>query len=209
MKLTNTDILALDKRHRATFINSLAGYRQVVLIGTKSPEGDSNIAIFNSLIHIGANPPLWGFICRPDTVQRDTLRNILDTKFYTFNYINTYDVEKAHQTSAKYESGVSEFSAVGFTEEYQENYHAPFVKQAVVKIGMQFEEKIDIKLNGTMMIIGSIQSIDINERIINKDGFVALEKENVVASVGLDAYYEPNFIKRMSYAKPESFPKRL
>jgi hypothetical protein len=57
-----------DSRFRATFINSLAGLKQAILIGTKSKEGSTNLAIFNSLIHIGANPALWGFICRPATV---------------------------------------------------------------------------------------------------------------------------------------------
>ena len=90
-----------ESRYRARLINSLAGVRQAMLIGTRSKDGVSNLAIFNSLIHLGANPPLWGFICRPDTVQRDTLTNILETNQYTINYVVTADYEKAHQTSAK------------------------------------------------------------------------------------------------------------
>ena len=43
-----------ENRFRALLINSLAGIRQAVLIGTKSKDGYSNLAIFNSLIHIGA-----------------------------------------------------------------------------------------------------------------------------------------------------------
>jgi flavin reductase (DIM6/NTAB) family NADH-FMN oxidoreductase RutF len=141
MILQRKEIEQLDSRYRATFINSLAGYRQAVLIGSKSLDGKSNVSIFNSLIHLGANPALWGFICRPDTVQRDTLRNILETNSYTFNYVQTIDFEKAHQTSAKYETAISEFDAVGFTEQIIESMHAPFVQEAVVKIGMQFSEK--------------------------------------------------------------------
>ena len=209
MILQKKEIEQLESRYRATFINSLAGYRQAVLIGSKSLDGKSNVSIFNSLIHLGANPALWGFICRPDTVQRDTLRNILETNSYTFNYVQTNDFEKAHQTSAKYETAVSEFDAVGFTEQIIEPIHAPFVQEAVVKIGMQFSEKIDIKLNGTILVIGSLEYIELNENCIGKDGFVGLEKENILGCVGLDAYYSPQFLGRLSYAKPEKWTTRI
>ena len=92
MILQKKEIEQLESRYRATFINSLSGYRQAVLIGSKSLNGKSNVSIFSSLIHLGANPALWGFICRPDTVQRDTLRNILETNSYTFNYVQTADL---------------------------------------------------------------------------------------------------------------------
>ena len=82
MILDSEILQAQDSRYRATLINSLAGVKQAFLIGSKSSSGHSNLAIFNSLIHIGANPPLWGFLCRPDTVKRDTLQNILETGEY-------------------------------------------------------------------------------------------------------------------------------
>ncbi len=202
MILNESDLSNMEQRYRATLINSLAGIRPAVLIGTKSPEGITNLAIFNSLIHIGANPPLYGLIFRPDKVRRDTLYNILNTGYYTINYVRGADLEKAHQTSARYDTGVSEFDKVGFTEYYAENFAAPFVSEAPVKIGMQLEERIDIKMNGTILIIGSIQQIQCSDDIINEDGFVALEKENVLAAGGLDAYYNVSFIKRMPYARP-------
>ncbi len=74
-----------ESRYRALLINSLAGVRQAILIGTKSKDGCSNLAIFNSLIHIGASPPLWGFICRPEIVKRDTLNNILENIIVRLN----------------------------------------------------------------------------------------------------------------------------
>jgi flavin reductase (DIM6/NTAB) family NADH-FMN oxidoreductase RutF len=209
MILDKYDIDLLDKRYRATFINSLAGYRQVVLIGSQSDEGKMNLAIFNSLMHIGANPALWAVIFRPDTVQRDSLKNVLEQSFYTFNFVDAIDLEKAHQTSAKYESSVSEFEAVGYTPEYKQGFFAPFVKEAVVKIAMKFEQKIDIEINGTIMVIGSIQSIELNDSLIADDGFVSLHKANVLACSGLDAYYQPQFLTRLSYAKPDKWTNKI
>ena len=115
----------------------MAGFRQAVLVGTKSIDNNSNLAIFNSLIHLGANPALLGLINRPDSVQRDTLQNIIETKEYTLNYVRSKEYEKAHQTSARYDKGISEFDKVGFDDLYHPFCLAPFVKDAVVSIAME------------------------------------------------------------------------
>jgi flavin reductase (DIM6/NTAB) family NADH-FMN oxidoreductase RutF len=60
MILTKENIEQLEQRYRTAFINSLAGFRQAVLVGTKSKDGNSNLAIFNSLMHLGAQPALYG-----------------------------------------------------------------------------------------------------------------------------------------------------
>jgi len=84
------------------------------------------------------------------------------------------------------------------------DFRAPFVEDAVVKIGMKLEGKIDIKINGTILIVGSLQSIQLNQNILGDDGFVALEKENILVSCGLDGYYSTEFLGRLSYAKPDN-----
>ena len=202
MIINKETIRNYENRYRATMINSLAGIKQAFLIGTRSKDGLSNLAVFNSLIHIGASPPLWGFICRPDTVRRDTLNNILETNNYTINYVAVSYYEKAHQTSAKYEKEVSEFEACRFTEVSQANFDAPFVAEAHVKVAMKLEQKIDIDINGTILVIGSIQQIELDETLLSSDGFVALHKANTLACAGLDAYYETSLIDRLSFARP-------
>jgi hypothetical protein len=84
--LKKEDSEQLEQHYRRTFVNSLAGLRQAVLVGTISTEGNTNLAIFNSLIHLGANHSLFGLISRPSSAQSDTRQNILQTKEYTVNY---------------------------------------------------------------------------------------------------------------------------
>ncbi len=202
MNLNREEITAFEQRYRTTFVNSLAGFRQVVLVGTKSNEGVANLAIFNSLMHIGANPPLYGILNRPDSVQRDTLQNILETKEYTLNFVRATDYEKAHQTSARYEKDVSEFKEVGFEEEFIDGCAAPFVKDAVVKIAMRLEEIIPIPLNGTQLIVGSIVHVELKDGLVGQDGFVSLSDEETLLCQGLDAYFIASPIGRLPYAKP-------
>lgn len=202
MLLNKEDIERYEQRFRAAFINSLAGFRQAVLVGTRSVDGTSNLAIFNSLIHLGANPALFGLINRPDSVQRDTLQNILETKEYTLNFIRSAQYKKAHQTSARYEKGISEFEKVGFEETCHPLFNAPFVKEAVVKIAMKLEEVIPIPLNGTLLIVGSILQVDLDEAMVGTDGFVALSEADILISQGLDAYFVSLPVGRLPYAKP-------
>lgn len=209
MNLDRPALSAMERRYRATFINSLAGFRQAVLVGTKSVADCSNLAVFNSLMHIGADPPMYGLLFRPDTVRRDTLTNILETGSYTLNYMRKSDYIRVHRCSAKYGQGVSEFKAVGFSEENTAAGTAPFVSEAVVKIDMAFQERVDIKSNGTILIIGSIRQIVLDENIVSRDGFVALEQAEVLACAGLDAYYGTNRLGRLTYAKPDEWPQPL
>ena len=202
MRINKKEIEQLEQRYRTAFINSLAGFRQAVLVGTKSVDDNTNLAIFNSLFHLGANPALFGLISRPDKVQRDTLQNIMETKEYTLNFIKAEQYKKAHQTSARYDKGVSEFEKVGFEPLYHSGCQAPFVEEAVVKIAMKLEESIPIALNGTVLIIGSITQVDINDGIVGGDGFVNLSALEVLISQGLDAYFVSSEIGRLPYAKP-------
>lgn len=202
MIFKKVDIDQFEQRYRTAFVNSLAGFRQAVLIGTKSVDGESNLAIFNSLIHLGANPALFGLINRPDSVERHTLKNIIDTKEYTLNYVGAVYYKKAHQTSARYAKGISEFDEVGFKEIYHPFCKAPFVEEAIVKIAMRLEDIIPIPLNDTVLIIGSIMQVEIDASMIGPDGFIELSDAEILISQGLDAYFVFKKLGRLPYAKP-------
>lgn len=202
-KIVLSEVLEFETRYRATFINSLGGFKTPVLIGTSDKSGNPNLAIFNSLIHIGANPPLVGFIVRPDSVDRHTLQNILETGVFTINHVKEEFYKKAHQTSARYAKEQSEFKEVGLTEEYDENFSAPFVKESSVKIALDFVEKIDLTINGTILMIGKIKFVNLPSNCIQADGFVDLNMAESIVSAGLDSYYKTTPIARLSYAKPD------
>lgn len=197
------DIMKLPGRYRANLINKVSGFKAANLIGTKSKDGQTNMAVFNSVMHIGANPPYLGFILRPTTVERHTYENIKETGVYTINQITTAIHEKAHQTSAKYEREVSEFDAVGLTEFYQDDFHAPFVAESYIKIGLSFQEEQLIHCNDTRLVIGKIEHLILPEEAILEDGDVRLEDLDTAAIAGLYNYYKPEHLGKYGYAKPE------
>lgn len=206
---TSSYIESWERFYRANFINSLTGFKSVNLIGTVNDEGQTNLGIFNSIVHIGSNPPLVGYINRPIKAAPHTLANIRATGVYTINHIHPSFVQQAHQTSAKYEAGISEFTEVGLTPEFQQNITAPFVKESIIKYALSLQEIIPIQLNDTFLVIGKIISIQIEKDIVSEDGFLNLDKSTSVCSNGIDGYYTTELIERYSYAVPGSQPQKI
>jgi len=202
MIISSDSINHMEKFYRVNFINSLTGFKSASLIGTINPNGHTNLAVFNSVIHVGANPPLMGFLMRPVNVPRHTYHNIKANGYFTINHINSNLIKPAHQTSARYPEDVSEFEATGLTVEYTEKILAPYVKESIIKIGLKFVEEFTIKTNETKFIVGEILEVIIPEEIIEKDGIVDLEKAGTVTIRGLDSYHETKLLERMPYAKP-------
>jgi flavin reductase (DIM6/NTAB) family NADH-FMN oxidoreductase RutF len=209
MKITKENILAFEKLYRTNFVNSLSGFKSANLIGTISKEGKTNLAIFSSVIHVGANPPAIGFLMRPVSVERHTYNNIKETNYFTINHINKENFKKSHQTSARYDQDVSEFDECGLTPEYSDTIKAPYVRESKIKIGCRFVEEQEIKFNGTIFIVGEILEVILPDDIVGKDGFVDIEKAGTVAISGLDGYHETKRIARLSYAKPGIEPKEI
>lgn len=203
MYLDSIDIDNLDSRKRVHLINSLGGFKSVSLIGTKSESGNMNLSIFSSIFHIGANPALIALIFRPTPPERDTFRNIMESGFYTLNHINESIYKKAHQSSARYDREISEFDAVELTPEFKNNFQAPFVKESLIQMGIEFKEKVDLTINNTTMIIGQIVQIYVPEDCLSDDGFVDIEKANTITCSGLDSYHKTILLDRLMYAKAD------
>lgn len=200
MKIDQAMLIEMDKQYRTNLINSLPGIRGANLIGTISESNQTNLAIFNSVIHIGANPPLMGFIMRPVTVQRDTYLNLKHHGFFTINQVHEGMYKQAHQTSARYQ--VSEFEATGLTPEFSEKIIAPYVKESNLKIGLRFIEEQHVKANQTILIIGEIIEILFEKTLINESGIVQLKDANAVGVNGLETYYRLEKLEELAYAKP-------
>lgn len=198
------DFEAMPDRYRATLINSISGFKSLGLIGTMNDKGITNIAVFNSIVHIGASPPLLGMVFRPDTVRRHTLENILSSKYYTINQVHASMLSMAHLASAKFDDDVSEFSGCNFTEEFSEVGKAPYIQESTIKMMLEYRTHMPIPLNGTVLLIGEIIEMKVPKHIINPDGFADIHKAGTLTVAGLDAYYSTNFIDRFAYARPNT-----
>jgi flavin reductase (DIM6/NTAB) family NADH-FMN oxidoreductase RutF len=199
---SSEDIVEMENRFRANFINSISGFKSANLIGTVNGEGQTNLAIFSSVIHIGANPPLIGLIMRPITVDRHTYDNIIAKRFYTINALPTSMLEDGHKTSAKYLKEESEFDKTEFTPEVNK-FGVPCVKESAISLTCLLRSDELIQLNQTRLIIGEVKEVKLNSEHLHKDGFYDLVEAGVAAISGMDSYHAAAKGSRLSYAKPD------
>lgn len=201
MNFNQSHFAAMEKQYRTNFINSLPGYKCLHMLGTVNKEGISNLALFNSVFHLGADPPLLGVVFRPGSNDHDSLENIKLTGQYTLNNVLPEWYRQAHKTSARFPTGYSEFGPCGFTEFYKDNLKAPFVMQSSIKIGMEMREIIDISVNKTTLLIGEITQVIFEEGVVAKDGYVDHIRAGTITVAGLDSYFTTQELGRLAYAK--------
>ena len=112
----------------------------------------------------------------------------------------------AHQTSARYPAGVSEFDAVGLGEHWHEaqgeRFGAPAVAESPVRVGLKVQEDLVLP-NRCRFVIGAVQWVDFREDLQVDDGFLDLAAADTMAIGGLDAYHTAQRVARLSYAKPD------
>nr|WP_299382785.1 flavin reductase [Allomuricauda sp.] len=207
MHYSHKDIANLDRITRLKLVNSVSGIKPANLIGTIDSKQTTNLAVFSSVVHLGSNPSLLGFVSRPQTGESGhTLENIKQNGVFTINHIHPEFTKQAHYTSAKFDRSVSEFARCGFSEEYIEGFAAPFVKESRVKVGMQFKEAIPIPLNGTILVIGEIAHLILPDTALEK-GDINLEDLNSIGISGLNSYYELKKIAQHPYVRANEVPE--
>ena len=202
--LSKKDFDNLQKFYRINLINSCTGYKSANLIGSISREGIENVAVFSSITHLGSNPAMLGYILRPTTVPRNTFKNIKETGLFTVNHIIKDIISEAHHTSAKYSEEISEFDRTSLEQEYREGLKVPFVKGSPVQLVCKYLNEYNIKENGTILVVASIEDLYFDEKLINESGFLQLDKGNVVTVNGCDGYALPSLLDRFEYQRPKS-----
>ncbi len=194
----------LPRIFRLNLINSSTGYKSANLIGSKSINGNCNLAIFSSVTHLGSNPALISITLRPKIVSRHTYENMIESKVFTVNHIPEDYISEAHHTSAKYPKNVSEFDQTKLIPEFKKDFYAQYVKGSPIQLGCKYINEYFIKENDCSLIVASIENIFVKSEILKKDGWLQLDIGKIVAINGLDGYSVPKFKMRLEYAKPKT-----
>lgn len=204
VEFTTEKLSAIPQRERAHLINNLCGLRSANLIGTQSGP-KVNLAVFNSVLHLGSQPPLLGLVFRPLTVERHTYDYIKETKLFSVNQLPVSKAGEGHHTSAKFKAEQSEFNHCGFTPLYREGLTLPFVQESHIQILCSYSQEHLLE-NDCIILTGRIVQFWISEHILEPDHWINHQKAESVAIGGLDSYYSTSLIDRFSYAKPEEKP---
>ena len=71
-------------------------------------------------------------------------------------------------------------------------------------MGCTYVNEYHIKENDTLMIVGQVEHIFMEDEMLLEDGWVQLDKGGVVAINGLDGYALPKLLERYPYARPKT-----
>ncbi len=205
LHITADAIVEMEKRFRVNFINGLPGFKSLNLVGTICPLGQANLSIVSTVTHFGSDPPLLGYVSRPETegAVRHTLSNLTETGVYTINHVGRSFYREAHQTSARYPREVSEFDATGLRPIWREGFRPPFVEASAIQMHLTLRDRIDIPANGTVLVLGQVTDVFCREDLLGADGDLDLMRAGTVTGSGLDGYFEAHKLARLSYAKPD------
>ena len=128
-----------------------------------------------------------------------------------FLFLNSeLDLAWTHQTCGVNLNGevaplgkISEFDKTNLEKEYKEGCKAPFVKGSPVQLICKYQNEYNIKENGTILVVASIEDIYFNEELVSDSGFLQLDKGGVVTVNGCDGYALPSFLDRFEYQRPK------
>jgi flavin reductase (DIM6/NTAB) family NADH-FMN oxidoreductase RutF len=204
--ITDDQIKALDRIPRLTLINSITGFKPANLVGTADGKGNTNLAVISSVVHLGSDPALVAFIMRPMVTERHTMENILETGVFTLNHIHAEIAQRAHFTSADFPREASEFDKCKLSPFYLPDFHAPFVAESKIRIGLTLAEKFDIAINKTVMVIGQVSHILMEGSYLRGDMGINLIEAGTICISGLDSYHPVTEGESFPYARPENTP---
>lgn len=199
----------MPSRERAHLVNLLSGIKGVHLLGSVSSAGAANLAIFNSVLHVGANPAALAVLFRPLTVRRNSFENIRQTGVFTLNLVTGAMLDAAHHTSAKWDAGESEFEHTGLTPWYSDGHAAPYVAESPIGIGLRKVEEQTLAYNGTVLMVGEVTEVRLPEDVRNTGGWMRLDSHDILSVAGLDSYYRGQLVARKAYANPGDPPADL
>jgi flavin reductase (DIM6/NTAB) family NADH-FMN oxidoreductase RutF len=206
---TIAEMAGWERFYRANFLNSISGFKPLNLIATVDEQGMSNLGLFSNIVHLGADPALVGFVNRPREAAPHTLGNIERGKFYTINHVHPAILERAHQCSAKYPDGVSEFAETGLTEEWVDGLPVPYVRESLIRYALELVQVNPIPMNGTFFVIGRVLQAQLDPTLVSADGFIDISRAESLVSTGLDAYGRVSALARYRYAKPDKASEQI
>lgn len=75
----------------------------------------------------------------------------------------------------------------GLMPHYEPGIHAPFVLESRVSYALTLKEMISITCNDTLLIVGEVVFIDIEDNLLANDGGIDLAQAGTLASTALNS----------------------
>ncbi|GHI00332.1 flavin reductase family protein [Neobacillus kokaensis] len=119
--------------------------RPIAFVTTMSKDGVLNGAPFSYFNIVSANPPMISLsIQRSMGKQKDTARNIIESKEFVVHIVDEQNVEKVNQTAASLPPDQSEIELAKFTTADSVKVSVPGVKEAKIRMECILEQSLEL-----------------------------------------------------------------
>jgi len=133
--------------------------RPIAWIVTTNKEGKINIAPFSYFTGLSSNPPtlIVSIGHKSDGSQKDTLKNIRESKRCTLCLVKEEDLKKMHLSSKELGDGVSEADEFEIKTDKLDKDFPPKISSAPVAFFCELYQEVDLKGSKTIPLILKIK----------------------------------------------------
>lgn len=199
----------LPHRELYNLLLSSVAPRPIAWVSTVSTSGQPNLAPFSFFNCVCADPPLLAFAPAirvtkeaGESHEKDTLRNIRETKEFVVNVVTCDLLEQMNLTSGEYDRTVNEFELAKLTPEPSQLVRPTRVGESPVSFECRLRQILDFSTaaNGTSLVIGEIVAIYIDDARL-KDGRLDRNSLDLIGRMGGMQYTRTR--DRIELARPK------
>lgn len=169
ISLLSFDPSSLSERDNYKFLIGSIIPRPIAFVTTKSKEGVLNGAPFSYFTIVSSNPPMISLsIQRSAGRQKDTARNIIESKEFVVHIVDEQNVEKINKTAANLPPDESEFELANLTPVESVKISIPGVKEAKIRMECSLEHFLELggsDTPGCDLLIGKVVQFHIDNNI--------------------------------------------
>ncbi|WP_079504750.1 flavin reductase family protein [Mesobacillus jeotgali] len=179
------DPARLSERDNYKFLIGSIIPRPIAFVTTRSKDGVLNGAPFSYFNIVSSNPPMISLsIQRSGGNQKDTARNILESREFVVHIVDEHNVDKINQTAASLAPDESEVQLANLTPADSVKVAVPGVKEAKVRMECVLEHTLELggeETPGCDFIIGKVVQYHIEKGIyengrIDAEGLAAVSR---------------------------------
>jgi flavin reductase (DIM6/NTAB) family NADH-FMN oxidoreductase RutF len=195
ISLLSIDPSNMTERENYKFLIGSIIPRPIAFVTTISKNGVLNGAPFSYFNIVSSNPPLISLsIQRSADRQKDTARNIIESKEFVVHVVDEQNVERINKTAANLPPDQSEIELAHLTPIESLKIKVPGVKEAKIRMECRLEHSIKIgglESPGCDLIIGKVVQFHIENDLyengrIDPKGLAAVSRlaGNYYAKIG-------------------------
>ena len=167
--MLSIDPATMSERENYKFLIGSIIPRPIAFVTTISKDGVLNGAPFSYFNIVSSNPPMISLsIQRSAGRQKDTARNIIDSKEFVIHIVDEHNVEKINKTAANLPPDQSEIDLAKLTPIDSVKISVPGVKEAKIRMECSLEHSLELgglDTTGCDFIIGKVVQFHVENDI--------------------------------------------